>query len=644
MRKVSVSVIRCVAGILLFLLCGLVTAHSDHKNKREQPPQVLAPGYKSLSFTAPQVGSYALPVMVDAANGDILTMQGKPSRLHDFLGDKFVILSFIYTQCDDVNGCPLATYVTTKVQNKLLDETELRRRVRFISLSFDPQNDTPEALRKYGESFIKSNFDWQFLTTSSAAELDPILNKYNQSILKEVDENGEETGSISHILRVFLVDTEKRIRNIYSTSFLHADTIINDIKTLLRESEDSNKQKPEQVTSQHVLHGAGDYKDGYENPSYATRALSLQARTGKKADLLKYVDKPPLGLPALPSSSGSKITLAKVQLGRQLFYDRRLSHNNTFSCAMCHIPEQGFSSNELATAVGIEGRTVRRNAPSIYNVAYAKLLFHDGRENKLEQQIWAPLLAHNEMGNPSVGRVIDKINSIPEYRDQFESVFARQAVDMNNLGEAIASYERTLVSGNSAFDRWHFGKDSGAMNPEAIGGYTLFTGKARCVSCHTIDKTHALFSDDKLHNTGIGYLYSMQQEPQSRKILVAPGTWLTVDNATIAAAAEPKPNDLGQYEISGKPDDRWKYRTPTLRNVALTAPYMHDGSLSTLREVVEFYNSGGISNELLDPLLQPLELSATEIDQLLAFLNALTGDNIDEIISDAFAAPVGNTN
>lgn len=644
MRKIGMPVIQCVTGIFLFFLCALLSAHSGHKDKPEQPPHVLAPGYQSLSFAAPPAGSYALPVMGAAADGNIVTMQGMPSRLHDFLGDKYVVLSFIYTQCDDVNGCPLATYVTSQVQNRLLAEASLQNRVRFISLSFDPHNDTPKALRKYGENFIKSNFDWQFLTTASAAELDPILEKYNQSILKEVDENGDATGSIAHILRVFLVDTKKQIRNIYSTSFLHADTIVNDIKTLALEPAKNNEQKQRDVSGKPVLHGAGDYKRGYEGANYVTRALSLQERTGKKADLMKYIDEPPLGLPAIPSPARNEITEAKVQLGRQLFYDRRLSHNNTFSCAMCHIPEQGFSSNELATAVGIEGRTVRRNTPSIYNVAYAKLLFHDGRENKLEQQIWGPLLAHNEMGNPSVGRVVDKIKSIAVYRKQFESVFAGQALDMNSIGEAIASYERALISGNSAFDRWYFGKEASAMSPDAIGGYKLFTSKARCVGCHSIEKTHALFTDNKLHNTGIGYLYSMQKEPQSRKVLIAPGTWITVDSAAIADAAEAKPNDLGYYEISGDPNDRWKYRTPTLRNVALSAPYMHDGSLSTLREVVEFYNNGGVANELLDPLLQPLKLSAGEVDQLLAFLDVLTGDNVDELISDAFAAPVGNTN
>ncbi|MFT5133440.1 MAG: cytochrome c peroxidase, partial [Gammaproteobacteria bacterium] len=576
----------CLTGIFLSLLSVFLFAHDGHKNKNEQKPQILAPGYQTLSFDAPSAGSYTLTPIGHAADGNILTMQGRPSRLHDFFGDKYVVLSFIYTQCDDVNGCPLATYVSSQVQNRLLDDLELKDKVRFISLSFDPKNDTPEVMQKYGENFTKDDFDWQFLTTDSEAELDPILKKYSQSIIRDVDQNGETLGSISHILRVFLIDTKKQIRNIYSTSFLHPDTVVNDIKTLVQEPDNNIQKNPPQPANIHELHGAGDYKKEYENRTYQTRALSLVSRTGEAMDLLKYLQKPPLGLPALPIPVYNNITKEKAQLGRQLFYDRRLSHNNTFSCAMCHIPEQGFGSNELATAVGIEGRTVRRNAPTLYNIAYAKSLFHDARENSLEQQIWGPLLAHNEMANPSVGRVIEKIKSIPEYSEQFEKAFEGQAPDMKNLGEAIASYERTLVSANSNFDRWFYAKEKKAMNAEATAGYYLFIGKGHCASCHTIEKKHALFTDDKLHNTGIGFARSMQKDPPTRKVLVAPGTWLSIDNNVVADSSEPKPNDLGYYEISGNPDDRWKYRTPTLRNISLTSPYMHDGSLSSLKEVV----------------------------------------------------------
>jgi cytochrome c peroxidase len=635
---------QSLTGIFLFLLCVAAAAHNNHAKKTSQKPQVLAPGYQSLSFDAPTAGSYTLPVIATAGGGQILSMSGKPEPLLKFFGDKYVVLSFIYTHCDDINGCPLATYVTSRVQNRLIAEKDLQDQVRFISLSFDPVNDTPDVMAKYGDNFRKEGFDWQFLTTRSDAELSPILSNYSQSILKDIDENGNETGSISHVLRVFLVDKQNQIRNIYSTSFLHPDTVVNDIKTLaLETAQNANAKKPGKNTMS-GLHGAGDNKDGYESAQYKTDALSLQTRLGTQANLKNNIANPPLGLPKFSDDIVSSTSQAKIQLGRQLFYDRRLSHNNTFSCAMCHIPEQGFSSNELSTAVGIEGRTVRRNTPTIYNVGYADILFHDGREDELEQQIWGPLLAHNEMGNPSIGYVINKLKSIEEYIQKFGIAFNGQIPNMLNIGEAFAAYERTLVSANSNFDRWFLNNEPHSMNQKAKAGYKLFSGKAQCTSCHTVNESNTLFTDQQLHNTGVGFLNSMKTRLKTRKILVAPGTWLEVDSKDIANSSETKPNDLGYYEISGAPDDRWKYKTPSLRNIALTAPYMHNGSLSNLQQVVEFYNAGGIKNELLDPLIHPLNLSTEEMSNLVIFLENLTGDNVDELISDAFAVPVGNTN
>jgi len=150
------------------------------------------------------------------------------------------------------------------------------------------------------------------------------------------------------------------------------------------------------------LHGAGDDKTGYETKNYKTNSKALTTRIGKKADLMALIKQPPLGLPAVPVPTNNPITVEKIDLGRKLFYDRRLSLNNTFSCAMCHVPEQGFTHNELATSVGIEGRSGRRNNPTLYNIAYAEKLFHDGREDSLEQQVWGPLLAHNPKKNQTM--------------------------------------------------------------------------------------------------------------------------------------------------------------------------------------------------------------------------------------------------
>ena len=160
---------------------------------------------------------------------------------------------------------------------------------------------------------------------------------------------------------------------------------------------------------------------------------------------------------------------------------------------------------------------------------------------------------------------------------------------------------------------------------------------------HLVGKDWSLFTDNRMHNTGIGYRHSMSKTPANTRVQIAPGESILVRGDIVADASEPRPNDLGLYEITENPDDRWKYRTPSLRNVALTAPYMHDGSLSTLKDVIEFYNRGGVENELLDPLVRPLGLTQEEIGQLLSFLDALTGDNVDRLVADAFTVPVGNT-
>jgi cytochrome c peroxidase len=620
--------------LFAILFAVLVLNPGGPASAQSEPPetQVLAPGWTQLEFEPPKPGSYNLPPMGLAGDGEVLDTEGKSISLHSLMGDKVVVLSFIYSSCSDANGCPLATHVLERLQNRLLEDPAAGNSVRFVSLSFDPVQDTPEVMGRYGRPYISGDFDWRFLTTGGQEALQPILESYGQVVVRDPGSEADEAGSISHVLRVFLIDRNLQIRNIFSASYLHADTMLNDIRTLQMESAETG-----------VVQGPGDVKEGYESADYQTRTQSLEQRRGKPAELLVYRDSPPLGLPPLPASAENALTAEKIELGKLLFFDRRLSHNNTFSCAMCHIPEQGFSSNELATAIGIEGRSVRRNAPTIYNVAYLERLFHDGRENTLEQQIWGPLLAHNEMGNPSVGQVIERIRSLPSYNTRFDQAFPGRGVTMETVGMALASYERVLVSANSAFDRWYYGSDQTAMTADQQAGFRLFTGKANCSSCHHVTQESALFTDMQMHNTGIGYRRSMMKPPADARVQIAPGKHITVRGDVVADASEPPPNDLGLYEITENPADRWKYRTPTLRNVALTAPYMHNGSIGTLEEVIAFYNGGGFENELLDPLIRPLNLTEEETDQLLLFLTALTGDNVDALVADAFAVPVGNT-
>ena len=358
---------------------------------------------------------------------------------------------------------------------------------------------------------------------------------------------------------------------------------------------------------------------------------------------LMRVKAPPLGLPPVPVPADNRLTKAKIALGRKLFFDRRLSINNTMSCAMCHIPEQGFSNNELATAVGVEGRSVRRNSPTSYNVAYARTMFHDARDSSLETQIFGPLLAHNEMGNPSIGMVIDKIASLEDYRRLFRKAFGASP-NVHNLGQALASYQRTLLSANSPFDRWKYGGDQTAMSAAAIKGYKLFIGKAGCNSCHLIGSDSALFTDHGLHNTGIGSARVGQDNQGGPPIDVeiAPGVTVKLERRIVASVGEAPPKDLGRLEITDRPEDLFRYKTPMLRNVAITGPYMHDGSLRSLEDVVRFYNGGGIANPGLDAAIRALGLDASEVSALVAFLNALTGSNIRDLIADARSIQVGN--
>ena len=198
---------------------------------------MLAPGYAPLEFIAPEPGSYGLPTMGIAADGEVLDSDGNKLRLHDFIGDKPTVLSFIFTTCDDVNGCPLATYVMRSVQDALQADPLTANKARLVSFSFDPLFDTPDVIDAYGAQFQAEGFDWQFLTTEGAAALDPILSAYDQWVIRDYDTNGEYMGTMSHILRVFLIDESRRIRNIYSTSFLHADTVANDVRSLLIEAQ-----------------------------------------------------------------------------------------------------------------------------------------------------------------------------------------------------------------------------------------------------------------------------------------------------------------------------------------------------------------------------------------------------------------------
>lgn len=570
--------------------------------------QVLAPGYRALTFAPPEPGSYRLPVIGRAAGGTLLDEQGEQVDLHHLLAGHYSILSFIYSTCDDVNGCPLATAVLYRLFRALKAEPALAAQTRLLTLSFDPEHDTPEVMRLYGAGFQDGPIDWRFLTASSDAALRPILDAYGQSVSRIYDEQGRPTGRFAHVLRVFLIDRERRIRNIYSVSFLHPDLLLADLRTLMLE-------------------------DAGENPE-----MLAEQTTPRTSELLAQALGPPLGLPPQPEIPGQSLTAAKVDLGRRLFFDRRLSANGTLSCALCHIPAQGFTSQAMARAVGMEGRSLRRNAASLFNVAYVQPLFLDGRERGLDTLAWEELLDLDRMGNRSVAMVLDALADRPTYQSAFVSAFDGRGPDMETVGEALSAYLRTLVSGNAPFDRWLYGGERQAMSASAVRGFALFTGKAGCAQCHAVGEDHALFTDNQLHDTGIGWARSMRPAAARRTLELAPGVTLDIDLDAVAGTEERPFNDLGLYEVTQDPKDRWRFRTPSLRNVAKTAPYMHDGSLPDLEAVMDYYDRGGHPHPEQDPRIRPLGLTDAEQQDLVAFLGALTGDNLELFAADAAAA------
>ncbi len=326
----------------------------------------------------------------------------------------------------------------------------------------------------------------------------------------------------------------------------------------------------------------------------------------------------PLGLPPLPTPRP-----ALVDLGRQLFFERRLSVNATLSCAMCHVPAQGFTVNELKTSVGMEGVSLRRNAPTLLNVAYVRELFVDGRAASLEAQALQPITHPDEMANPGLASVMRRLAALPEYRAPLIRAFGSARPTPARVSAALAAYERTLLAGDSPFDRWHYGARADALGEQARRGFELFLNHG-CVHCHTIGSRDALFSDGLFHNTGV-QARSDAQRGAAASFTLVPGLQASFDGDTLRRIGVPDLPDAGRYEVTRREADRRAFRTPSLRNVALTAPYMHDGSFATLEEVIDFYARGGWPGDpRQDPRIRPFGLDAEERSALMAFLEALT--------------------
>jgi cytochrome c peroxidase len=288
----------------------------------------------------------------------------------------------------------------------------------------------------------------------------------------------------------------------------------------------------------------------------------------------------PLGLKPMKIPSDNPLTQEKIDLGKQLYFDPRLSSDNTVSCASCHDPKQGWS-NGARFATGVGGQKGGRSAPTIINAGYQYFQFWDGRAAHVEGQALGPIQNPVEMNMP-LDKLVEKLNAIPGYREQFLAVFGTDA-NAENIAKAIGAFERTVLSGNSPYDRYQAG-DENALSDAAKRGMEVFFNAAHCSACHA----GANFTDGGFHNIGVG-----------------------IDDEN---------PDLGRYAISKLGGARGAFKTPTLREIARTAPYMHDGRFATLEEVIEYYDKGGTPNPQLDEEIYPLNLTDRQKADLAVFL------------------------
>jgi cytochrome c peroxidase len=319
----------------------------------------------------------------------------------------------------------------------------------------------------------------------------------------------------------------------------------------------------------------------------------------------------------------------KIELGRALFFDKRLSANGTVSCASCHDPASAFASRD-ALPPGVNNQKGTRNAPTLLNAASSKSYFWDGRASTLEQQARFPLLAATEMGMKTEAAVVERITNIADYRAQFRRVFPHKGVTFDAIVQAIAAFERTLVSHDSPFDRFLSGEAT-AITEGQKQGWELFKGKAKCIECHTLSKVSPFFSDGKFHNTGIrARELTFENLVHNAGELTARSKARRLDSTSLAH--DPEFSDLGRYLLTLAPQDLGAFKTPGLRDVELTGPYMHDGSIHTLLDVVRFYNQGGVKNARLDEKIKPLNLSEEEMSKLVEFLRALTSDDVLRLV------------
>jgi cytochrome c peroxidase len=347
----------------------------------------------------------------------------------------------------------------------------------------------------------------------------------------------------------------------------------------------------------------------------------------------------PLGLPAVLYPEANPQTPEKIALGEKLFNDKRFSSTGEVNCATCHDEKKVFTDSPLKVSEGIQKLTGTRNAPTVVNSVYFKKLFLDGRSPDLEDQALHPFTNPVEMGLENHQPILDLVRSDPAYVEAFKRVFNKSgsAITMKEVTQAIAAFERTKISGNSPFDRWYYGGEENALTEAQKRGFDIFINQGRCVSCHVVEQTQALFTDNRFHNVGVG-INEIQDDVSdlAGEYIRADVTASEVD---VRVLTDKRSSELGRFAVTRLFDDLGAFKTSTLRNIALTAPYMHDGSRATLRDVVVHYNNGGVANEgdpvndFLSGGIRPLNLTDEQIDDLVAFMEALTSPEFAQTAS-----------
>ncbi len=312
-------------------------------------------------------------------------------------------------------------------------------------------------------------------------------------------------------------------------------------------------------------------------------------------------------------------TPAKVALGKALFFDPRLSVDNTVACANCHDPDKGFT-DQLPTSMGVHAKFGQRNAPTILNSNFNIEQFWDGRRPTLEDQARDPILNPIEMGMPDQQTVVNKLAAIPEYQKSFMDVFGR-APDYDDLVKAVAVYERTQIAFDSPFDRFMAGDQKG-LTADQKRGWAIFNGQGRCMSCHGWNPTRPMFTDDRFHNIGVS-AHNAQFVPHARQALALLAQGVGPQEIDRLAISTPM-SEVGRFLVTKQPHDIGAFRTMGLRNLFVTQPYFHDGSQATIWDTLDHYNKGGVQNPFLDGGMVVLGLSEQQEDDLAAFLLSLT--------------------